>query len=98
MKLLLTYLIIALTIVDITYGLNLTIRNNEERSLISNLNIDENFKLSKGPIYARGWLKFKKSLKEYTGKNTGFVKNKFFEEQFKGEENLDLSKEDGVRF
>ena len=83
-----------MTIIKLTNGLS--IKNSEEKNSISNLNIDNNFKLSSGPIYARGWLKFNKSLKDQTGKETGFLKNKFFEEQFKGDASVDLSVEDNV--
>ena len=74
MKFLQAYLIFLITIIKFTYGLS--VENTEEKSSISYLSIDKSFKLSNGPIYASGWLKFNKSLKDQTGNNIGFVKNK----------------------
>ena len=94
MKFTQVFLILTIIIVDITYGISIT--NNEEKGSLSNLQIDKTFKLSTGAIHASGWLKFIKSQREQTGKNLGFVKNKFFEEQFKGDESVDLSTVDSV--
>jgi hypothetical protein len=96
MKSLLAYFILLIKIINITNGL--TVKNKEEKSSLSLLNIDKNFKLSNGPIFCSGWIKFNKFLKAEAedGKNIGFVKNNFFKEQFKEEESVDLSIVDSV--
>ena len=60
--------------------------------------LDPNFKLSQGPIFAKGWLKFTNYTLGVSTKPKEFVKNLYFYDQFRNTTPLDTSKADKVGY
>ena len=60
--------------------------------------VDKNYTLSSGPIYAKGWLKYTNYEKTETNKPSDFFKNMAFYEQMKSGLTLDLAKSDNVGY
>ena len=71
----------------------------ESRVLINKYNyeVNKNFTLPEGPVFAKGWLKYTSFINDDSNKPKEFNKNKAFFVQMKGV-TLDLLKSDAVGF
>ncbi len=90
--------ILALSIIYLIFihkSFNLSLKLIEKKDILT-YKIDNQFKLSEGPIYSRGWVKFSNFEKNSPVKPNIFIKNSAFKDQFKGNTIINLKAEDDV--
>jgi hypothetical protein len=91
------FLFFLLNLILNSQSLEFNIRTNA-KLLPHKYQILANFTLPKGPIYAKGWLKYTTFAKEEKNKPREFFKNMAFYEQMKNGVTLDLTATDEVGY